>query len=1017
MERLTSSTPAYWIITLILTSLIATCPSSHLDTAMPSVSDLLSLTSVLRFVAPQHNKTQWQEIDSELREILSPTHFGLANNVITPQDAGSQFSMTVYDFLKSKPEFVQDISEKTEYRKNKPKTLQQAKKIKNSLRKKLKQKDATPEDRKMFGQSVRYHNFLLNEQRNKDKDNLRKHQEKMYNDNFWEFSKKLTRGQLDLPSLKPTFDKAAADRYYPNMYSSAPVFEPSSLNWFPYLKVPPSPVNFNMSPVKPKDIKHILSQKKSNSAPGPDGFTYGVLKHLTSTHHFLATLYSKILLESPAPPELWQSSNVSLIFKRNDTDNPKNFRMIALTSIIGKLFHQIISDRLLEYMISNGYINNAVQKAFIKNVNGTVEHNQLLQEVISHARRNNKTCHVTFFDLKDAFGSISHSLIDHVLCRYHIPDNVKTYINTLYSNISGAVSGPGWNSERFIFRRGVFQGDPLSPTIFICVFNPLLEYLLSEQKHGYHLNKNTPIITTPFADDFNVITTNSRTHQRILHNVEKYAKTMNLNLEPAKCKSLSISSGSSKIVNFKLSDLNIDSIVNSPEKFLGSQITFSGKQNDIFSYIYDGITQSLDNIDNSLIRGEYKLKVYSNYLLPALRFKLTVHEITNSNLAKLDALTDRYLKKWLAMPPSGTMAIIHAREGLNIKTLSHIYKEAHAVSHATSRLKADATVNAALDSRIAREEHWTRKASVTTYSEEHFQQALPDNSHARPTTKQIETVKNRIKSNVSLEFYNKWTNHIKSLLIQGKFLEIIAIEETDLSWKSLIYNLPRGILQFAVNAAIDTLATNANLKRWGKRTNAKCDHCGNRETLHHTLNNCKEMLDRYLWRHNSVLSYMYECIKFNPKDDDTELYVDLPFVHQGASTIPIDIIITQQKPDLVLVDRNNKKLTIMELSIPFETNIDSTHGIKLERYRKLISDIEQNDYCVNYYPIEIGSRGLISKDNEARLKSFLKNSVKQCKFTEAKHTLCKIVLISSFVIYHSKYEDSWINPRYVTIDS
>ena len=567
MEIFRTFSPAYWINTLILTLVIAACPSACLDITMPSASDLLSLTCVLRFVAPPHSKSQWQEIDSELKGLISPIHFGLANNVITPQDAGTQFSMTVHDFLKSKPEFIQEISEKREYQKNRPKTLEEAKQIKNSLRKKLQKKDATPEDRKKFGQSVRYHNFLLHEQRNRDKENARKHQEKMYHDNFWEFSKKVTRGQLDQPVLKPTFDKNIADRYYQHTYATAPAFDSTSLNWFPYLTIPPSPVTFNLSPIKPKEIKRILSQKKSTSAPGPDGFTYGILRHLPSTHHFLATLYSRIIIDSPAPPELWQSSNVSLIYKRNDTANPKNFRMIALTSIVGKLFHQIISDRLLEFLIANGYINPAVQKAFIKNINGTIEHNQLLQEIITNARRHNKTCHITFFDLKDAFGSISHSLIDHVLSRYQIPANIKGYINNLYSNISGTVTGPGWNSTRFPFKRGVFQGDPLSPTIFICVFNPLLEYLLSEQKHGYHLPKDTPIISTPFADDFNVITTNSRTHQRILNNVEKYASTMNLNLEPTKCKSLSICSGLSKVVQFKLSTLCIDSIINSPEKF------------------------------------------------------------------------------------------------------------------------------------------------------------------------------------------------------------------------------------------------------------------------------------------------------------------------------------------------------------------------------------------------------------------------------------------------------------------
>ena len=397
---------------------------------------------------------------------------------------------------------------------------------------------------------------------------MRKHHEKMYKDNFWEFSKKLTKGELDQPAHKPTFTKTVADNYYPTMYSVAPTFDHTKLNWFPHLAVPETTTNFNLSPVKPKDIKHLLSQKKSTSAPGPDGLTYGVLRNLPSTHHFLATLYSRILLDSPTPPELWQSSNVSLIYKRNETSNPKNFRMIALTSTIGKLYHQIVSDRILDYMIANKFLNPAVQKAFIKNINGTIEHNQLLQEVISHARRNQKTVHVTFFDLKDAFGSISHKMIDHVLNRYQIPDNVKHYINNLYSNINGSVVGPDWKSERFVFKRGVFQGDPLSPTIFICVFNPLLEYILSERKHGYKLDSNTSVISTPFADDFNIITSNSRSHQRILFNVEQYANSMNLILEPTKCKSLSISAGQSKVIKFQLSDQIIESIHTSPEKFL-----------------------------------------------------------------------------------------------------------------------------------------------------------------------------------------------------------------------------------------------------------------------------------------------------------------------------------------------------------------------------------------------------------------------------------------------------------------
>jgi hypothetical protein len=73
----------------------------------------------------------------------------------------------------------------------------------------------------------------------------------MFHENFWEFSKKVCKGNLDKPSPKPTFDKKTADDYYPKMYSQPPPFDTTSLNWFPFLQVPPTPVTFNLSHIKP----------------------------------------------------------------------------------------------------------------------------------------------------------------------------------------------------------------------------------------------------------------------------------------------------------------------------------------------------------------------------------------------------------------------------------------------------------------------------------------------------------------------------------------------------------------------------------------------------------------------------------------------------------------------------------------------------------------------------------------------------------------------------------------------
>ena len=76
---------------------------------------------------------------------------------------------------------------------------------------------------------------------------------------------------------------------------------------------------------------------------------------------------------------------------------------------------------------------------------------------------------------------------------------------------------------------------------------------------------------------------------------------------------------------------------------------------------------------------------------------------------------------------------------------------------------------------------------------------------------------------------------------------------------------------------------------------------------------------------------------------------------------------------MVIINRQNKILILFELSVPFETNIDSTHSYKIDRYLTLIADIEDAGFQVKYYPIEIGSRGYISKDNISRLKSLSKD--------------------------------------------
>ena len=171
------------------------------------------------------------------------------------------------------------------------------------------------------------------------------------------------------------------------------------------------------------------------------------------------------------------------------------------------------------------------------------------------------------------------------------------------------------------------------------------------------------------------------------------------------------------------------------------------------------------------------------------------------------------------------------------------------------------------------------------------------------------------------------------------------------------------------------------------------------------------MLERYGWRHDSILRTIYSSIS---KDQPLEIFVDLPTHLSGISTIPTDILVTNLRPDLVILDRIGKSITLFELSVPFETNISATHLRKIERYEKLIQDLQNVGFKVSYYAFEIGSRGFISKDNASRLKSIFHQFSTSKNIAEVKRTIMKISLLCSFIIYHSKFDEHWIRPAYVT---
>ena len=161
----------------------------------------------------------------------------------------------------------------------------------------------------------------------------------------------------------------------------------------------------------PSIIKEVLRKLPSSSSPGANGITFHHLKMMSSTHHFLATLFSKVLLCSHVPPTSWTHAKIIMIHKKGDTTHPANFCPIASTSVIGKLFHKILANRLERYLILNDMTDKSLQKGFLSGVNGCIKHVFAIQSMIINVMDHSLPLFLSFIDLKNAFGFISHTYL------------------------------------------------------------------------------------------------------------------------------------------------------------------------------------------------------------------------------------------------------------------------------------------------------------------------------------------------------------------------------------------------------------------------------------------------------------------------------------------------------------------------------------------------------------------------------------------------------------------------------
>ncbi|GFT18415.1 retrovirus-related Pol polyprotein from type-2 retrotransposable element R2DM, partial [Nephila pilipes] len=229
------------------------------------------------------------------------------------------------------------------------------------------------------------------------------------------------------------------------------------------------------------DPEFVLSclQTCENSAPGSDQISYRQWREVDPRCLALSRIFN-ICLKFKDIPRAWKISNCVLIHKKDDLDLIDNWRPIALSNTIYKLFMKCLTRKLQDWCEFNQVLSSA-QKGFTPH-DGVIEHNFLLAQSLELAKRNKTDIFLAFLDISNAFGSIPHEVIFKVMEREGVDAEFSTMIENIYLGSSTCVLSEEGPTEPIPILRGVKQGCPLSGILFNLAINHVLVDVQGEQE-------------------------------------------------------------------------------------------------------------------------------------------------------------------------------------------------------------------------------------------------------------------------------------------------------------------------------------------------------------------------------------------------------------------------------------------------------------------------------------------------------------------------------------------------------
>ncbi|KAL9679552.1 hypothetical protein QQ045_017417 [Rhodiola kirilowii] len=250
------------------------------------------------------------------------------------------------------------------------------------------------------------------------------------------------------------------------------------------------------------EITDIVNSLPSGKAAGPDGFNAEFFK--ASWNVIGPDVVKSIcsFMQTRVMHPGINSAYLALIPKIKNACCPKDFRPISCCNVVYKIISTMLANRLKPVL---KYLVNQSQSAFIEGRD--IAHNiSLVQELLGNYRRKHisKRCMLKL-DISKAYDSVEWDFLKQAMEVFGFPVRFIEWILACVTSVKFSVLVNGSLEGYFGSRRGLRQGDPMSPYLFTLVMevlSRLLVKLASSGNFDFHPKcGRTNLNHLMFADD------------------------------------------------------------------------------------------------------------------------------------------------------------------------------------------------------------------------------------------------------------------------------------------------------------------------------------------------------------------------------------------------------------------------------------------------------------------------------------------------------------------------------------